>query len=167
MDVALAHLHQRLHPGTRGFSLVELALVLAILATVALVAAPRYAGALANYRADAAGRRVVADLELARATARQTSAAVSVTFDAAAARYSFVGLPDPDRRGTPYAVDLAADPYHARLSAVTLQAGGAGGATITFDGYGSANVSGAIEVSSGGVTRMVEIDAATGKATLR
>src|SRR5204863_23675 len=56
----------------RAFSLIEITLVLMVMGVLAALAVPRYASALARYRADAAARRIVADLDLARTTARSS-----------------------------------------------------------------------------------------------
>ena len=44
---------------------MELVLVMVIVATLAAIAVPRYAQATSRYRADAAARRIAADLSLA------------------------------------------------------------------------------------------------------
>ena len=53
-----------------AFTLVELVICLAILATAAAIAVPRYAASLARYRAELAAKRIVNDLELVRNRAR-------------------------------------------------------------------------------------------------
>ena len=64
-----------------GFSLLELVIVLAIVATLATIAAPRYGASLAAYRVESAARRIVADLALARSMARTENRRVIVKFD--------------------------------------------------------------------------------------
>ena len=151
-------------PGRRtGMSLVETSIVLAIIATMAAVAAPRYASSLARYRVDAAARRVTVDLESARRHARLTSAPCTVTFDVAGDRYTVSGVADLRAGGGPYEIELWADPYAASLDAVALGPG----TIISYDGYGMPDVSGTITVRVGSFTRIVGVDAATGKAAVQ
>jgi prepilin-type N-terminal cleavage/methylation domain-containing protein len=56
-----------------AFTLVELVVVLIIVGILATMAIPRLAAPATNQRADAAARRAVADLNLARRYAHQTS----------------------------------------------------------------------------------------------
>ena len=76
-----------------GISLLETTIVLAIIATLAAVAAPRYGNSLARYRVDAAAQRVAVDLAAARRHARMSSAPCGVTFDHLQNRYTVSGRP--------------------------------------------------------------------------
>ena len=69
--------HRRNASASGGFSLLEVVLVVAIIAVLAAIAAPRYGRAAGRYRADVAARRIVADLEYARLSAR-TAGAVAI-----------------------------------------------------------------------------------------
>src|SRR5688500_10231700 len=99
-----------------GFSLFELLIVVSLFAIVAAMAVPRYASSVGRYRADAAARRVAADLALARAKARAASAARTVTFNAAAGAYTISGMRHLDRASDPYTVNLSAAPYHVLVA---------------------------------------------------
>ena len=147
----------------RGFTLLEVMLVMAIAAVIAAIAVPRYGVALARYRADAAARRVAADLAFAQSTARATSQSVTMTFDAAAETYTIVGLSDPDHLAAGYVVDLTQRPYTAVVSSVNF----GGGAGVTFNGYGVPATGGDVVVASGKWTRTVHVDGTTGKATVQ
>jgi prepilin-type N-terminal cleavage/methylation domain-containing protein len=147
----------------RGFSLIELALVLAIVSVLAGIAAPRYARSLARYRADMAARRIAADLALAQSRARSTSSAQSIVFDVTNNQYTIPGMADPDNRSRGYVVNLSAEPYLATLGTVSF--GGSG--TLTLNGFGDPGSSGAIVLTSGDVTKRITVSGETGAATIQ
>ena len=147
----------------RGFSLIELVLVVAIIAVVAGIAIPRYSGWQFRYRADAAARRIAADLTFAQTRARAASASQSLAFDVDAETYDLPGVPDMDHPGVDYQVDLSRGPYSANL--VSADFGGA--QTATFDGYGVPTAGGTVVVQSGPVTKTVTLDAGTATVTVQ
>jgi len=152
--------HGRRSPGA-GFSLLEVVLVVAIVAVLAAIAAPHYGRAAARYRADVAARRIIADLEYARITARTAGASRTVTFSPGANEYTITGLAGMDGR-TAYRVALGDAPYDAEILKVDL----GGDAAVVFDGYGAADSGGTVLVRVGEATRTLVLDADSGKATL-
>ena len=148
-------------PARRAFSLMELVVVLAIIAIAAAIAAPRYANAIARYRAETAARRVAADLAYARALAQQTSSNQTVAFDPATDVYTLAGVDDPDRPGQPYPVALAGRPYHADLAAASF----GGAKSVTFDGFGTPSVGGTVTVRVGDYVYTLTVEAETGTVT--
>ncbi|MHC4427920.1 MAG: GspH/FimT family pseudopilin [Planctomycetota bacterium] len=155
--------HETVGPVRSAFTLLELVMILAIVATLAAIAAPRYAAALTSYRADGAGRRIVADLELARATAQATSATVTVSFDVVNDRYDIPGVPSLNDPGVDVGVDLSREPYHADLVAASF----GGSEKVSFDGYGVPDNGGVIAVSCGTAMRTVNLDLETGLASVQ
>lgn len=154
-------------PPADAFSLVELVLVVVIVGTIAVVGVPRYANSLTRYRAEAAARRVVADLELAAVQARTTSTQLSVVFDAGANRYQIPGL-DHFLGGSPqgftiYTVPLSEAPYHANL----VSADFSGDTKLNFNGFGEASASGNVVVTVGSTKRTVVFDQVSGEATIQ
>lgn len=147
--------------GRRGFSILELVVVLTIIAAFSAVAAPRYARSLDHYRADAAARRIVADLTLARTTAQATGAHVAVIFNVDADSYAMPLVADENNAAASTTVDLTRDPYKAALQSVNLS----GSATVTFDGYGQPDRGGIIVIGSGASRAAVVLDLGTGKPT--
>ncbi len=152
-----------------GFSSIELLLVLAITATLSLIALPRFATARDAYHADAAANRLLADLTAARAMARTEDRLVVVKFDPGGDHYVFDNEPDPDRPGKEYAVDLGLAPYNADLVGATFD----GANDVAFDRYGAAvsvpgskalGEPGTITLRSGIASRVIVLDAATGRA---
>jgi len=149
-----------------GFTLVELALVAAIVVIIGAMAIPRFAGAANRYRVESAARRVAVDLALARSQALAASQAQQVTFQIHSSSYALknVAPSDPSASGD-YTADLAADPYRSRI--VSVFGDTTGPVVLSFDGYGSPSTAGTIIVESGGVKRSVVLDITTGKATVQ
>jgi len=148
---------------TGGFSLLELVLVAAILATLTLIALPRYADADARYRAQAAARKIVSDLAYARAKAISTSTPQTVIFDVSADQVRIPTLADVDRPGQAYVSDLSGHPYRATIT----QADFSGSNQVTFSIYGLPNTAGSVLVTVGNVSAGVSLSAETGKATIQ
>ncbi len=143
----------------RAFSLVEVLLVLTIATVVAAIAVPRYAQALARYRAEVAAHRIADDLTLARRDARASGRSRTVVFDVSNDRVTIATIDDLDDPADPYRLDLRESPYEADL----LSAGFGGDAQVVFDGYGQADSGGTAVVAVGGNQRTVTLDAATSR----
>lgn len=147
----------------RAFSLLELILVMAIMATFAAIAAPRYGLALARHRADLAARRVSADLCQAQSYAKTTSVACTVTFFAATETYQLLNVPSLDGRPGDYTVALSAHPYQANIVSADFD----GGSQVVFDGWGSPDHGGTIVVAVGAEQRTITVDGDTGQVSIQ
>ena len=134
-----------------------------IMGIVAAIAAPRYAAAVARYRADLAARRIAADLASAQANAKSTSKSQSVVFSKAAGTYQMSGVRELDSTATIYLINLAADPYLVTIGTVNF----GGSAQVTFDAFGLPSSAGSITVQGGGITKSVIVDGVTGKASVQ
>ncbi len=145
-----------------GFTLLELVLILVILATLGAIAAPRYTTALDRYHADATARRIVADLELARATARNTSASVTITFDPGLNTYEMIGVDSLDHPGSNATLVLSDAPYRSELVATGL----GGDDTIVFDGFGVPDGGGVVLIQCGAESRLITVNNETGVASV-
>jgi prepilin-type N-terminal cleavage/methylation domain-containing protein len=145
----------------RAFTLVELVVVVLIIGIFTAVAVPVFVDSLLFYRVESAARRVKADLELARQTARLTSATQSITFNNATYTASS-GVSGLNHAADAYLVNLAAAPY--QIDSVTLDFNGA--ITVAFDGYGTPSAGGTIVLSAPRHQCTVTLDAVTGLITI-
>jgi prepilin-type N-terminal cleavage/methylation domain-containing protein len=137
---------QRSNPAPRAhsaFTLTELAIVIMIMGIFAAVAVPKFIDSLQFYRIESAARRVKADLNLLRHTARLTSSTQSVTFVGSTYTLS-AGVAGLDRQSDAYSVNLAAAPYH--LTAASAKFGD--DPFVSFDGYGMPSSEGAVSLET-------------------
>jgi prepilin-type N-terminal cleavage/methylation domain-containing protein len=152
---------QHVGPKLRGFSLVELVLVICIMAVVASMAVPRFANSLMRNRVEAAARRIVSDLSFAQRHARLASASQPVLFGSKN-HYSLPGLADPDHPASEYEVRLDEPPYEVSIRDVNL----GDDEEIVFDAYGVPNTGGSLVVQAGDHARMISIAEGTGQTTV-
>ncbi len=145
-----------------GFTMLELVLVMAIMATLAAIAVPRYQGSLTRYRADLAARRIVHDLELAQATAKAKGAALTVRIHQGADEVVLFDTAGLDPHLSEYRTKLFEPPYQADI---TMSAFG-GNNYIIFDGWGVPDSGGYAILEVGSEERTITVDAETGKATI-
>lgn len=114
----------------RGFSILELVVVLALISVAAAIAVPRYMGSQARYRVTASAARVAADISRAQALARASSAGVEVQFSVAKAIYSVNALAPGGLGG--FTTDLSVPPYLSWVDAANFS----GTRTLTISGLG-------------------------------
>ena len=146
-----------------AFTIVEAVIVVFIIGVISAIALPRYAGLVAQQRAEAAARRIVADLAYAQRRARLTSTTQAVDFYVGDhSYYTLVGIADPDHPGQPYMVDLKKEPYSAVIYSVTLGAD----SEIVFDGYDRADSGGTVVIRVGAYQKTITVDPDTGRATV-
>ena len=147
----------------RGFSLLELVLVLGIVGVVAGVAAPRLTGATMRYRVALTARRIAADLGLAQSWARTSSKNQTVAFDAAGTGYRMTGVRTLDNRSWNYEVSFGSDPHQITLVSVDF----GGDPNVVFDAYGAPDSGGTVVIRADGTQKTITLDAYTGKANLQ
>ncbi len=138
---------------------MELVVVMAIIAMLAAVALPRFGSSLTLQKADAAARRITADLTLARRNAMATSTPRTILLTTGAnATYELVGMKHPDFQTRAYIVYLADDCYGAEL--VSYDFGG--DKELVFDMYGVPDTGARLALRVGDSVRRIDVDADTG-----
>ena len=153
---------RRPSPSPAALSLVEMVLVLAILALLSAIAAPRYVNSIARYRAEMAARRVAADLALAQGNASNAGRPQAVVF--VARSYQLPGMPHLDRKAYgDYTVDLARDPYN--VTRVAAEFGG--DAQVSFDLYGVPDTGGSVVIEVGDARRVVVLHPESGRVEIK
>lgn len=140
----------------RGFTMIELVIVIVIVATVAAIAVPRFTQATRRQQLEAAAERVAADLELARTRSRASSQSVSVLFEKAKEQYTVSG-----GGGDPFTVDIDETPYDAEIVNASFN----GENAVRFNGYGLPDSSGWVVLSQSGNEKIKLYLSETGEVT--
>lgn len=156
----------------RGFSLLELTVVLVVTAIVAGMGIVRYSGAQATYRVDLAARRMTADLEKTRREARATGEPYFFELDAGRSAYRH----GPESTRSLTAAQLAAQPVKPTVVAMKESPYGVSVSGVTwtntgnhlfFDGFGAASQGLRVELTAGqNRTRRVYVDKDTGNVRM-
>jgi prepilin-type N-terminal cleavage/methylation domain-containing protein len=163
----------RCAPRRRGVTIVELIVVVMVMGILAAVAAPAFLDSLLYHQVETAAQRVKADLELARKTARLTSAAQHVIFTNSG--YTIISgvaaneLKHLDKPNADYAIDLTDSPYELDLVTSNFEDSD----EVSFNGFGTAVNGDGESFGEGSVTLnlkshtcTVRLDGATGEVTI-
>ncbi|MEL7240264.1 MAG: prepilin-type N-terminal cleavage/methylation domain-containing protein [Planctomycetota bacterium] len=144
------------HPGIRssgrGFTLVETAVVVVIVAVLAAVAIPSFAGASARSRVDAAAARIVQDIGVASATAAASSSPRMIIFSAAQDAYVLAGVKSGSS-SLHRQVDLGGPPYNTNIVSASFESA----AFLTLNGFGVAGSGGVIDIAVGTNARRIRL----------
>lgn len=148
----------------RALTIVELVVVVLVMGMLAAVATPAFLDSLLFHRVESAARRVKADLELARHTARLTSATQSVSFTTIG--YTLNNVPNAsDKPNAQYVVDLAAPPFELDSVAANFPLF-VPTTSISFDGYGAPSSPGTVVLKCKRHECTVALDGTTGEVTI-
>jgi prepilin-type N-terminal cleavage/methylation domain-containing protein len=147
--------------GPNAFTIVELVIVLLIMSVLAAAATPVFVNSLLFHRVESAARRVKADLELARRTARLTSTKQTLTV--IGLKYTITpDVVNLDRPDQPYTVDFSTEPYRLDILAANFNSL----TQVDFDGYGAPSSGGTIILQARNHQCTVTLDGATGQVTI-
>lgn len=138
----------------RGFTMIEMVLVMVIIAMVALVAVPRMSASRVGIRLDAAESRLKSEFAAVAALSRSTGRTHAIQFnsDANEMRIFEGRTADKDRLiGT---VTLASKPYLVRIGTVSTSDGRP---LIIVDPYGMYSAGANVQLTSGSVPRLVSL----------
>ncbi len=143
----------------RGFTLIELMIVLVVMAVAAAVAVPRYARSVQRYRLDAATRHLAAQFDLAQRYARAHGKTVTLSTDTTDSRVRF-----SDADGVTVSdTQLDESPFIAALTEVKIS----NGTALQFDGYGKPNTTAKLAITVGDQQRVVTYDADTEQTNVK
>jgi prepilin-type N-terminal cleavage/methylation domain-containing protein len=160
-----------LRGASRGFTVIELVIVVVILAIAALTAVPMMSSA-ASMQIRSAANMISADLEYAKSMAISRGQDFSVVFDESTDSYRIedqVGtvIQHPVKKGFTYVVDFRND---SRLSKVDISNVGFGAASesrIKFDCLGSPDNGGTVSLQAGTTTTTITVEPVTGYISIQ
>jgi type IV fimbrial biogenesis protein FimT len=162
----------------RGFTLVELLIVVAIISIAALTAIPMMSSA-ASMQIRSAANMLAADLEYAKSLAISRAQNFSVVFDAASDTYRIEDqdgnvLPHPVKKGFDYIIDFQNDGRLDKVDIISVDFDST--SQVTFDYLGSpyngsnsnnALNSGVVNLQAGGITTTVTVEPVTGFVSIQ
>jgi Tfp pilus assembly protein FimT len=143
-----------------GFSIVELAIVVIILAVVMAAVIPVASNSAELRRTQSATQKLSADLALARAEAVRSQQTVTVKFNVAQDSYRISAAHELPRHVADADLILSQPPYEVDLISADFD----GQAQVEFDAYGQASAAGAIQFGAGDHVVTISVDQESGRA---
>jgi prepilin-type N-terminal cleavage/methylation domain-containing protein len=141
----------------RGFTLIEVVLVVAIVAVFAAMAMPRFAASNDRYRVDLAARKLIADIQYIRSVARARGTITTLTFDAAGTSYSLGGVTDAGTPVSAQTIRLDEPPFSCKATTTLKLAAGTSTSVVSFNAFGIPDATGDVTFMVGGGARTVSL----------
>lgn len=138
-------------------------LTVVIIGIVAAIGVPRYANALTRHKADAAARRIVADIQHAQAHAKATSSDTTLRFRTSIDRVLILEMAHPDDPSESYVTQIAEYPYESDITTAVFD----NDKYLIFDGFGRPDSGGTLTVRCGDQIRTITVDQDSGEATIQ
>lgn len=154
--MAQAHRGVTSKPNRRGFTVVELVVVIAVIATVSAVAIPRFASASARSRLEAASSRIVQDIGLVAASASAIGADRQIVFNAPSDEYVMMGVAGRGRFAN-RTVKMGTAPYNTNIVSAVFE----GAPLLTCNGFGLSETDGTIDLAVGRYGKRILITGGT------
>ena len=148
----------------RGFTLVELLIVIAIISIAALTAIPMMSSA-ASMQIRSAANMIAADLEYTKSMAISRGQNFSVVFDKAGDSYRIENqdgdvIAHPVKKGFDYVIDFRKDGRLDKVDIAAVDFDSTG--KVAFDCLGSPDNGGNITLQAGGMTVKITVEPVTG-----
>jgi len=147
----------------RGFSIVEVVIVVVIIGVTAVIAMPRYGNSIRRYRLESSAQRLISDFDRIVEDARRSRETRTLVIDVAADTWSVDDLVDLDGKGANYTMDISSDPYHADIIGADFD----GTAKVVIDKFGRPAASGTVTLEVGGRKMTVKFNRSTGTAEVQ
>lgn len=153
----------------RGFTIVELLIVVVILSIVALTAIPMMSSA-ASIQIRSAANIIAADIEYARSMAISRGQNHKVVFDKDTDSYKLVDLngvtiQHPVKKGFPYEMKFRTESRLSRVDIISATFNG--DQIVVFDCLGSPDSGGTVTLQAGGISTTITVEPVTGFVSIQ
>jgi len=138
----------------RGFSMIELVIVVTILGIITAIAVPKFADAATGRKLQAGKKQLLADIETAKLRARATSKQHTLKFYPSRDMYVIVEGNEIDKNAVVIARDFSEDPFNLNLKRTDL----GGDEVMVITVFGDISPPGQVQLLHSKTTITVDIE---------